>query len=189
MSAKATRPKIFVSFHQSDVEYKDRFVEMLNGHAVDRSVGTGDIIDSNLPLDEIRRRIRDDYIADANVTVVLIGPCTWQRKHVDWEISSSLRQTRNNPRCGLLGIRLPHHTDFRHVDYNPCLIPPRLADNCEGPDQYAQIHRWSGSPNQAASVCRWIDRALERSRRGNPVNNRRQFGDNRRGDCTLGWRD
>ena len=189
MRSKATGRKIFISFNQSDIAYKDRFVTMMRGSAADRSVETGDIVDSNLALGEIRRRIRDDYVADANVTVVLIGPCTWQRKHVDWEISSSLRHTRNNPRCGLLGIRLPHHTDFRHADYNPCLMPPRLADNCEGPDPYAQIHRWSGSPNQAASVCRWIDRALERSRRGNPVNNRRQFGDNRRGDCTLGWRD
>ena len=164
MRSKATGRKIFISFNQSDIAYKDRFVTMMRGYAADRSVETGDIVDSNLALGEIRRRIRDDYVADANVTVVLIGPCTWQRKHVDWEISSSLRHTRNNPRCGLLGIRLPHHTDFRHADYNPCLMPPRLADNCEGPDPYTQIHRWSGSPNQAASVCRWIDRALERSR-------------------------
>ena len=189
MRSDATARKVFISFHQSDIGYKDRFVAMLRGHAADQSVETGDIVDSNLPLDEMRRRIRDDYIADANVTVILIGSCTWQRKHVDWEISSSLRHTRNNPRCALLGIRLPHHTDFRDADYNPHLVPPRLADNCKGPDPYARIYRWSGSSNQVASICRWIDQALDRSKRGDPVNNRHQFGENRRGDCRVGWRD
>ena len=82
---------VFISFHERDIAYKERFVAMMQGYMVDESVDTGDIVGSNLPLDEIRRRIRDDYIADATVTVVLIGPCTWQRKHVDWEISSRLR--------------------------------------------------------------------------------------------------
>ena len=91
---------------------KDRFVKMMGDHVVDRSVSTGDIVDQDLPVDEIRRRIRDDYIADATITVVLIGRCTWQRKHVDWEISASLIDTPHNDRCGLLGIRLPTHTDF-----------------------------------------------------------------------------
>ena len=60
---------------------------------VDKSVNTGDIVDSNLHLDEIRRRIRDNFIADATVTVVLISACTRRRMHVDWEIGSSLRDT------------------------------------------------------------------------------------------------
>ncbi len=49
---------------------------VLNSKAIDKSVSPGDIHDGNLPLDEIRRRIRDDHIADATVTIVLIGPCT-----------------------------------------------------------------------------------------------------------------
>ena len=51
-------------------------------------------IDDSLATDTIRQRIRDNFIRDATVTVVLIGPCTWQRKYVDWEIGSSLRATR-----------------------------------------------------------------------------------------------
>ena len=109
---------------------------MMNDYIVDKSVDTGDIIDQGRPVDQIRRRIRDEYIADATVTVVLIGRCTWQRKHVDWEISASLIGTAHNDRCGLLGIRLPTHTDFRDAEYDPRLIPPRLACNCVG----ATIH-------------------------------------------------
>ena len=49
------------------------------------------------------------------MTIVLIGPCTWQRKHVDWEIGASLRKTRKNSRCGLLGILLPNHPDYKKL--------------------------------------------------------------------------
>ena len=181
--------QVFISFHEQDIAYKERFVAMMGRYMVNRAIDTGSIVDSGLPLDEIRRRIRDDYIAEATVTVVLIGRCTWQRKHVDWEISSSLRQTRSNGRCELLGIRLPNHTDFRESDYNLHLIPPRLADNCVGNDPYAGIYRWSGSPNQVHSVRAWIDRAFERSRGNAPVNNRPQFGQNRQGNCASGWRN
>ena len=88
--------QVFISFHEQDIAYKERFVAMMGRYMVNRAIDTGSIVDSGLPLDEIRRRIRDDYIAEAAFTVVLIGRCTWQRKHVDWEISSSLRQTRSN---------------------------------------------------------------------------------------------
>ena len=77
------------------------------------------------------------------VTIVLMGPCTWQRKHVDWEIGSSLRATKNNSRCGLLGIWLPSHPDYGRSNYNPRLIPPRLADNCNGDNPYARLYDWS----------------------------------------------
>ena len=105
------RHKVFVSFHHEDQKYKDRFIQMMGDHIVDESVGDGDI-DNSLSTDRMRQIIRDEFIRDASVTVVLIGPCTWQRKHVDWEIGSSLRDTKLNSRCGLLGIWLPNHPDF-----------------------------------------------------------------------------
>lgn len=184
-----TRHNVFVSYyHDQDQGYKERFVRMMAGYIVDRSVNTGDIIDSNLPVDEIRRRIRDEYIAEATVTVVLIGPCTWQRKHVDWEISSSLTDTDHNDRCGLLGIRLPTHTDFHNAEYNPHLIPPRLADNCNGGDPFATVHRWSGSDNEVNRVRQWIHQAfLRRRRQPDPDIGRLPFGRNWNGDCAQGW--
>ena len=97
------RRKVFISFYNDDQDYKDRFVQKARNVIVDKSVDTGRIDDTSLKVATIRQRIRDDYIRDATVTIVLIGPCTWQRKHVDWEIGSSLRKTKKNPRCGLLG--------------------------------------------------------------------------------------
>ena len=70
-------PKVFISYyHEDDQEYKNRLVQALDSKAIDKSVSPQDIHDENLPLDEIRRRIRDNHIADATVTIVLIGPCT-----------------------------------------------------------------------------------------------------------------
>ena len=179
------RHKVFISFHHKDQAYKDLFAESVEDDIVDKSVEDGDI-DVNLRTETIRQRIRDEFIADATVTVVLIGTCTWQRKHVDWEIGSSLRDTKHNSRCGLLGVLLPSHSDYGTGQYHPCLIPPRLADNCEGSDPYACIHNWE---YQAVAIRHWIHRAFERRKGTPPTNARTQFKYNRSGDCSQGWSD
>ncbi len=52
--ARSRRRRVFISYHhQEDQEYKDRFVRMMGDHIVDRSVSTGDIVDQDLPVDEI----------------------------------------------------------------------------------------------------------------------------------------
>ena len=178
------RHKVFVSYHHEDQAYKDKFIQMMGDDIVDESVDDGDIDDENLPTETIREKIRDGFIRDATVTVVLIGPCTWQRKHVDWEIGSSLRKTKKNSRCGLLGILLPNHPNYGKGEYNPRLIPPRLADNASGDDRYAKVYDWS---NSSSHVRDWIHTAFKR-RDGTPPNNARpQFKNNRSGDCADGW--
>lgn len=183
MSSTATH-KVFVSFHHGDEVYRMLFTKMMGGNIVDKSVEDGDIDPSN-STDYTRQVIRDNFIADATVTVVLIGKCTWQRKHVDWEIGSSLRDTKNNSRCGLLGIILPSHPDYNRENYRPRLIPPRLADNVGQRVGYAKIYDWSVN---ADSVKKWIDDAY--GRRGlqpDPDNSREQFRNNRSGPCSMGW--
>ena len=179
----APRHKVFVSFHHEDQIYKNLFVDMMEGNIVDKSVEDRDIGDTIL-TETIRQKIRDEFIRDATVTVVLIGPCTWQRKHVDWEIGSSLRKTILNSRCGLLGILLPNHANYDSGEYTPRLIPPRLADNCGRGDPFSRIYNWS---NNSASVRSWIHRAFERRDGTPPDNSRSQFKNNRSGDCEKGW--
>lgn len=181
------RHKVFISYHHhQDQKYRDKFVTMMDDAIVDKSVGDGDIDDSNIKTETVRQRIRDDFIADATVTVVLIGVCTWRRKHVDWEIGASLMDTEKNPRCGLVGILLPTHPNFGKDHYDSHLIPPRLADNCEGDDPYACIYDWS---DKIGEIRKWIHQAFER-RKGTPPNNsRKQFKNNRRGPCSKGWQN
>ena len=185
--ARTRRHNVFLSYyHEQDQKCKDSFVRMMGENIVDKSVDLGDIIDNNLPTEAVLQRIREDHIAQVSVTVVLVGRCTWQRKYVDWEIGASLRDTRTNPRCGLLGILLPTHPDFEEARYRSQLIPPRLAANCEGDDPFALIYDWSGDPSEVRS---WVHRAfLRRKRQPDPDNSRQPFGKNWNGDCVRGWR-
>jgi len=180
----SNRHKVFVSYHHAlDESYKNIF-ELRFGNSfeaiVPGSVKVGDI-DPNLPTETIRQKIRDEYLRDTSVTVVLIGAQTWQRKHIDWEIGSSIRDTKTNPRSGLLGILLPTYPRADKSKYNPRTIPPRLHDNIEC--GFASIHNWS---EDAETVQDWIHQAYLRKSTKQPDNSRASFGKNRSGDA---WTD
>ena len=184
------RHKVFISYcYEDDEVWKDCFIRMMGYRIVDKSVKVGDIIDDNVLTVDTLRRVREEHLAEATVTVVLIGPRTWQRKFVDWEIGATLRDTRLNPRCGLLGILLPHHPGYRQPERNLRLAPPRLAVNCGGDDPFAQIYDWPGSQNRrrGAEVQGWIHKAYQRRRKQPaPGNSRHPFAKNRRGDQMRG---
>jgi hypothetical protein len=176
----SNRHKVFVSYHHAlDESYKKLF-ELRFGNAfgaiVPGSVNDGEI-DTTLSTETIRQQIRDKYLRDTSVTVVLIGAQTWQRKHVDWELGSSIRHTEFNPRSGLLGILLPTYPRTDTSKYNPKTIPPRLHDNIKC--GFASIHNWS---EDAATVQGWIHEAYLRKSRVLPDNSRDSFGRNRTGD-------
>ena len=181
-----TRHNVFVSYyHDQDQDYKHRFIRMMGDNIIDKSVDLGDIIDRNRPTEAVLQRIREDYISQVSVTIVLIGRCTWRRKYVDWEIGASLRDTSANPRCGLLGILLPSHPDFERRDYCSRRIPPRLAANCDEDISFASVYDWSDDP---VEVRGWIHQAfLRRRRQPDPDNNYPIFADNRHTDCAQGW--
>jgi hypothetical protein len=176
----SSRHKVFVSYRHALDESHKRIFELRFGNAlkaiVPGSVKDGDI-DPRLPTDTIRQKIRDEYLRDTSVTVVLIGAGTWQRKHIDWEIASSIRDTKINPRSGLLGILLPSYPRSDKFGYNPRTIPPRLHDNIEC--GFATIHNWS---EDSATVQGWIHDAYLRKSRVLPDNARDSFGKNRTGD-------
>ena len=125
--ARVRRRKVFVSYHHEvDQANRNRFEELFaNVYDImdSRSVRIGDI-PKGFHLDEVARRIRDDHLSDSSVTVVLVGKDTWRRKHVDWEIAGTIRDTDANPRSGLVGILLPSHPSFRSREYEPYTVPP-----------------------------------------------------------------
>ena len=104
----ASRHKVFISFCHKDQWYKDALVTLGRVHDifVDKSVYTGDISESQSD-EQIRTEIRDDYLRDSTVTIVLIGVDTKRRKHVDWEIHSSMYDGKTNKRSGILAVNLP----------------------------------------------------------------------------------
>ena len=100
-----TKHKVFISFHhENDEGYRDAFERIFDTYyeiIIAKSVKIGEI-DPNLKTETIRQKIRDEYLRDTSVTVVLVGAETWKRRHVDWEIYSSIRQTQLKSRSGLL---------------------------------------------------------------------------------------
>ena len=178
MTGKRRVHKVFVSYHHAnDQSYRNRFELLFGKHhniIESRSVNIG-AIHPNGNTEYVRQQIREGYISDATVIVVLIGTHTWQRKHVDWEIYAGLRHTPSNPRCGLLGIFLPSRSDFGKPRYNPKTIPPRLYDNLD--NGFAEIYDWTKDP---VSMQARIDAAFRR-RGGLPKNSRTLFAKNRKG--------
>ena len=67
---------------------------------------TGEIPDY-LDDESIREKIRDEYLRDSTVTLVLVGTKTRNRKHVDWEIYSSMYDGTVNKKSGIVAIMLP----------------------------------------------------------------------------------
>ncbi|MCP9291811.1 TIR domain-containing protein [Gracilimonas sediminicola] len=104
-----SKKKVFISYHHdNDQNYKNQLIKFNLAHDIfeNVSVDTGDISD-DLESQRIREIIRDDYLQDSTVTIVLIGTETKGRKHVDWEIYSSMINGKVNKRSGILVINLP----------------------------------------------------------------------------------
>lgn len=115
------RPRMFVSYqHSSDQYYYNYFSKVFHDtHECVYDNSLRDEIDSDEP-DYIKQRIRDEFISGTSCTIVLVGPTTHQRKHVDWEIKATLDKQH-----GLIGIQLPNVIPFNGMVY----VPPRLNAN------------------------------------------------------------
>lgn len=101
--------RVFVSYHHAnDQAYKNELVKwaMENDIFIDWSVDTGDISD-DLSDQQIREIIRDEYLRESTVTIVLVGTETKYRKHVDWEIYSSMYDGTVNKKSGIIVVNLP----------------------------------------------------------------------------------
>lgn len=108
--------RVFISYHHAnDQWYKEELIHWGEQHGVliDDSVHPGDIPDE-WDDEKIRVEIRDNYLRTTTVTILLVGTQTWARKHVDWELYSSMRDSEKNTKSGLVVIMLPS-TGCTHV--------------------------------------------------------------------------
>ncbi len=132
--------KVFISYHHdNDRPYKDGLVEFAekNQIFIDASVDTGDIPD-NISSESVRKKIRDEYLRDSTVTIVLVGTETRRRKHIDWEIHSSMYDGSVNRRSGIVVIMLPSvNDDYIHA-------PHGLEEKRLYPDT-----KWAPTPSKA----------------------------------------
>ncbi|MDP3034027.1 MAG: TIR domain-containing protein [Methanobacteriaceae archaeon] len=175
-----TRRKVFISYHHADKDEVNEFIKTFSNDRdvfITRALGAGmdqNIIDSK-DTSYVMRRIRELYLKDSTVTLVMFGKCTWARKYVDWEIQASLRNSDNITPNGLLGVKLPSY------DEDEGYYPNRLNKNLlqDGDDDcYARVINY---PTRKDYLINWIEDAFNaRSSRKSLINNPRdRFGYNR----------
>jgi hypothetical protein len=148
--------KTFISYyHYEDQGYKEKFKNLFGDLITHKSVEDGDI-DSDNSDGYIKQLIQNGYLADTTVLVVLIGPNTKHRKHIDWEISGAL-----NPKvgecAGILGLKMPNHPDYGTGSHHYNLLPDRLSDNLRS--DYAIIRDWT---DDRVKMQEYIELAFEK---------------------------
>lgn len=179
--------RVFISYHHAnDQGYKNDLVKWAeeNDVFIDWSVDTGDISD-DLTDQQIREVIRDEYLRDSTVTIVLVGTETKNRKHVDWEIYSSMYDGKINKKSGIIVINLPSinctsyhasHYDEKNIVFPECSVwvtvtdridyerrypymPERLIDNLIKSNVKLSVINWDQlTPNKLKYM---IDKAFE----------------------------
>ena len=170
----AVKHRCFVSYHKVNSTAVKNFVEDFSDVFTAKTVGVTDEDDfiNSEDREYVMRRIREKYLSNTTVTIVLIGECTKARKYVDWEIASTLRNDPVNGRSGLLGINM------KSVESRG-LAPPRLYDNCDSKDNSGSYALYQTYPNTAQALRNAIQTAFDRRETHTPINTRDLFTNNR----------
>lgn len=172
--------RVFISYHHdNDQYYKDTLVSIGKEYEIfeDYSVNTGDIPD-NWNDEEIREEIRDKYLRESTVTILLVGTETKNRKHIDWEIYSSMYNGKKNKRSGIIVIQLPSvapkYVHIGHGATEKRIVHPEIKSwreiktRKEYSDRYPYLperiidNLYNG--NSHISIIKWSDVTVERLR-------------------------
>lgn len=139
-----TKRNVFISYyHLEDENYRNAFENMFGDLFINQSVKK-DEIDSENGDEYISHLIHDGCLKDTTVLVVLVGPNTKNRKHVDWEIAGALDYKVGDCYAGLIGLLLPNHPDFGHgVTWKKGNSPQRLEANLLS--GYATLYDWTSN--------------------------------------------
>lgn len=133
----ATEQKIYLSFDPDDYDEVAAFIEEFGlEDALHRPLQALDEdIVKGADKHEVIHKMRQRYLKDSTVTLVLLGKCTYTRQSVDLEVMASLHHSggemagageRVEPN-GLLGVMLK--------SYDSAGFPDRLNANLRVPDE------------------------------------------------------
>jgi hypothetical protein len=139
--------KCFISYHSADKNAVDDFCNTFSGSFISRGIHMEEDIINSDNVEYVMQRIRQLYLQDSTVTIVLIGKCTWARRFVDWEVQASLRKPSDGYPNGLLAIQLwESYTN----------LPNRVRLNVDS--DYANFYKY---PKSSTSLSNLIDKAWE----------------------------
>ncbi|MGN0925143.1 TIR domain-containing protein [Ectopseudomonas mendocina] len=163
--------RVFISYHHRNEQgVKEELLRINEQHKIfiDCSVATGDI-DEDLSPQSIRQKIRREYLSGSTVLLLIVGRETQYRKHVDWELYSSMY---NGPKFGRSGVVVilapgsespyftapfeevkrelyPHVANWMHIESRAeyesryPYVPPRIIDNLMMRGSCISITNWS----------------------------------------------
>lgn len=185
--------KVFISYyHADDQDYKNALLKANEWYDLfdDYSVHENEVDDTGLTDEQVRRIIRDDYIQDATVLVLLCGQNTKRRKHIDWEIHAAMYDSDVNPKMGILVINLPSisgnqgmiacgndeeqvmgdsytkwtplQKDITYIENSYPYLPHRLVTNVARTDVSISIVNWSVIESNFEKLKYLIDKAFDR---------------------------
>lgn len=168
MAWSGIKRRVFVSHFRGDRIEVDNFI---NYFANTLGIFTPYVLGANdndefinsTDTDYVMSQIREKYLTDSTVTIVLLGSCTHSRRYVDWEIKTSLRQGNYTPN-GLIGIVLPSQNNSTH-------LPSRFNKNWNNDDNNCYA-RYISYPQNGTILGEWIDDAFNaRTTRNNFIIN------------------
>lgn len=154
MISSTNRRKVFISHYKGDRNEVDAFIRDYSSVFIPKVLGANDNDEfiNSTDTDYVMQRIREKYLGDSTVTIVLIGSCTHSRRYVDWEIKSSLRQGQYTLN-GLIGILLPSQG-------NSAYLPPRIKANW-AKDEANCYARFRSYPCSKEELSSWIEDAYQ----------------------------
>ncbi len=165
--------KVFISFYGGDEKEVGTFVTWAhrNGALIPKILHdaySGAWVDST-NTDYVMQRVRDEFIGDSTVTMLLLGRCTHSRRYVDWEIKATLQQGESYLPNGLLAVNLPS------IGNAGVHLPPRFLDNYKAPPNTGYA-RYYAAPSTASELTAWIEDAFSaRTTRAKLITNSRDM--------------
>ena len=172
--------KIFISYHHENDQFYKGELSRLNDRYkflygtpifIDMSVDTGGISE-DLSDETIREKIRDEYLKNSTVTILFVGTETKHRKHIDWELYSSMYNGKINKQSGILVVNLPvikNHSSIKaghgeqklypeitswtsvntrkEYEERYPYMPDRIIDNLLNPNAKISITHWDKITN------------------------------------------
>lgn len=159
-----SKRKVFISHYKGDKTEVNAFIKEFEDVLIPKVLGANDNDEfiNSTDTNYVMQRIREKYLEDSTVTIVLVGSCTHSRRYVDWEIKSSLQQGRYLPN-GLLGIAIPRGKTSAH-------LPERFKRNWKKDGSgYAKFQSY---PSSGQQLREWIEDAYQaRTMRASLIDN------------------
>jgi hypothetical protein len=169
---QGVKRRVFISHYRGD---KDEVNDFIYRFATLENVFTPYVLGANdndafiksTDPTYVMTQIRQKYLLDTTVTIVLVGSCTHSRRYIDWELKTSLRQGEYIPN-GVMGIILPSKG-------NSAYLPPRLEANWSNGHVDCYARYWI-YPRTAEELGSWIEDAYQaRTQRAHLISNSQEM--------------